>query len=54
MDIVDNDTLANEVKVDLHVLHALVLHGIGGEVDCVIVVVVDECGTHDRVVDLLE
>jgi hypothetical protein len=27
------DTLADEVEVDLHVLRALMLHGVGGEVD---------------------
>jgi hypothetical protein len=37
-DIADNDTLTDEVEVDLHVLRALVLHGIGG-VDHVDVVV---------------
>jgi hypothetical protein len=34
--------LTNEVKVDLHMLHAMVLHGIGGEVDRADVVAVDE------------
>jgi hypothetical protein len=40
--IADNDTLTDEVKVDLHVLRTLVLLGIGGEVDCADVVAVDE------------
>jgi hypothetical protein len=31
--VVDCDTLADEVEVDLHVLRALTLHEIGGEVD---------------------
>lgn len=48
------DTLAGEVKIDLHVLCALVLHRIGGEVDRVDVVAVDEGGTCERVVKLLD
>jgi hypothetical protein len=52
--IADNDTLTDEVKVDLHVLRTLVLLGIGGEVDCADVVAVDEGGTRERVVKLLE
>jgi hypothetical protein len=31
--IADVDTLADEAEVDLHVLRALVLHGVGGGVD---------------------
>jgi hypothetical protein len=34
----------DEVQVDLHVLRALMLHGIGGEVDCADVVAADEGG----------
>jgi hypothetical protein len=41
-DIADGDTLANEVKVDCHMFHAMVLHVIGGEVDCADVVAVVE------------
>jgi hypothetical protein len=44
VNITDGDTLVNEVKVELHVLHAMLLHGIGGEVDRVDVVAVDEGG----------
>jgi hypothetical protein len=40
-----SDTLADEVWVDLHMLRALMLHGIGGEVDRADVVAVDEGGT---------
>jgi hypothetical protein len=42
------------VKVDLHVLGALMLHRIGGEVDRADVVAVDEGNTLEGVVELLE
>jgi hypothetical protein len=42
------------VQVDLHVLRALMLHGIGGEVDGVDVVAVDEGGALTGVVELVE
>jgi hypothetical protein len=41
------------VQVDLHVLRALTLHRIGGEVDRADVVAVDECGALKGVVDQL-
>jgi hypothetical protein len=53
-DIVDGDTLADEVVVDHHVLRALVLHEIGGEVDCTDVVTIYESGTQEGDVELLE
>jgi hypothetical protein len=46
--IADNDTLADEVEVDLHVLCVLMLHRIGGEVDRADVITVDEGGAHER------
>jgi hypothetical protein len=46
-DITDDDTLVDKVVVDLPVLHALVLHGIGGEVDRVDIVTVDGGGTSE-------
>lgn len=39
--------LADEVEVNLHMLHTLMLHRIGGEVDHALVVAVDEGGTHE-------
>jgi hypothetical protein len=42
------------VQVDLHVLRALMLHGISGEVDRADVVAVDKGGTLNGVVELLE
>jgi hypothetical protein len=42
MNISDGDTLANEVEINLNMLRALMLDGIGGEVDCADVVAVDQ------------
>jgi nucleoside-triphosphatase THEP1 len=42
------------VRVDLYVLHALMLHGIGREVDRADVVAVDEGGTLEGAMELLE
>jgi nucleoside-triphosphatase THEP1 len=43
------DPLVDKVQVDLYVLHVLMLHGIGGEVDRADVVVVDEAGALEGV-----
>jgi hypothetical protein len=42
MNISDGDTLANEVEINLNMLRALMLDGVGGEVDCADVVAVDQ------------
>jgi nucleoside-triphosphatase THEP1 len=52
--VTGSDTLADEVQVNLHVLHALMLHGIGGEVDRADVVAVDESGALKGTVELVE
>jgi hypothetical protein len=52
--VTGSDTLADEVYVDLHVLRALMLHEIGGEVDCADVIVVDEGGTLKGDMELVE
>jgi hypothetical protein len=43
----------DEVKVDFHVLGALMLNGVGGEVDGADVIAVNEGGRLQRVVQLL-
>jgi len=48
------DPFPNEVEVDLHVLGALMLNGVGGEVDGADIAVVDEGGSLQGVVQLLE
>jgi hypothetical protein len=52
--VTGSDTLADEVQVNLHVLCALMLHGIGGEVDRADVVAVDEGGALKGIVELME
>jgi nucleoside-triphosphatase THEP1 len=52
--VTGSDTLADEVQVNLHVLRALMLHGIGGEVDRADVVAVDESGALKGTVELVE
>jgi hypothetical protein len=42
--ISNGDTLTDEVEVDLNMLGALMLDGVGGEVDCTDVVAVDQSG----------
>jgi hypothetical protein len=42
--VTGGDTLADEVQVDLHMFRALMLHGIGGEVDRTDIFAVDEGG----------
>jgi hypothetical protein len=49
-----SDTLLDEVQVDLHMLHALMLHEIGGEVDGADVVALDEGGVLKGAVELVE
>jgi hypothetical protein len=53
-DITDGHTFPHKVKVDLNMLHALVLNGIGGEVDDANVVAVDECALHQWSMKLLK
>ena len=48
------DPFPNEVEVDLHVLGALMLNGVGGEVDGADVVAVDEAGRIQRMMQLLQ
>jgi hypothetical protein len=54
LNIACSDTLPVEAQVDLHMLCALMLHGIGGEVDGADVVAVDEGGTLKGYVELME
>jgi hypothetical protein len=54
VDIADSDTLADKVEVDLHVLHAIVLDGIDGEIDSADVVTVYKSGARKRAMKLLE
>jgi nucleoside-triphosphatase THEP1 len=44
----------DKVQIDLHLLRALMLHEIGGEVDHVDFVIVDEAGVLEGVVELVD
>ena len=48
------DPFPNVVEVDLHVLGALMLNGVGGEVDGADIVAVDEAGRVQGVMEFLE
>jgi hypothetical protein len=50
----DGHVFPHKVEVDLNMPRALVLNGVGREVDGVDVVTVDECAFHQRSVELLK
>jgi nucleoside-triphosphatase THEP1 len=52
--IADSDMLADKVEVDLHVLRALMLHEINGEIDRADVVAIDKGGTHEGAMELMK
>jgi hypothetical protein len=54
MNITDGHAFPHKVEVDLDMLHALVLNGIGREVDGTDVVAVDEGALYQRSVELLK
>jgi hypothetical protein len=54
VDITDGHTFPHKVEVDLNMLHALVLNGVGREVDGVDVVAVDKGALHQWSVELLK
>jgi hypothetical protein len=53
-DIIDGHTFPHKVEVDLDMFHALVLNGVGGEIDDADVVAVDEGAIYQRSVELLK
>jgi hypothetical protein len=53
-DITDGNTFPDEVEVDLDMLYALVLNGVGGEVDGVDIVAIDESALRQRSMELLK
>jgi nucleoside-triphosphatase THEP1 len=52
--VTNGDTLADEVKLELYVFLALMLHEVGEEVDRADVVVIDEGGALEGAVELLK
>jgi hypothetical protein len=53
-DITDGHAFPHKVEVDLDMLHALVLNGVGGEVDSADVIAVDEGALCQQSVELLK
>jgi len=53
-DCTHGDSFTDEVKVDFHVLGALMLNGVGGEEDGADIVAVDEAGRVQRMMEFLE
>jgi hypothetical protein len=53
-DIIDGHTFPHKVEVDLNMLHALMLDGVGGAVDDADVIAVDEGAIHQRSEELLK
>jgi len=43
--VTNDNSLLNEVKIDLNVLGSLMLNWVGGHVDCTDVIAVHQCGT---------
>jgi hypothetical protein len=52
-DITDGHAFPHKVEVDLDMLHALVLNGVGGEVDGADIVTVDDGAICQQSVELL-
>jgi hypothetical protein len=53
-DIIDGHAFLHNVEVDLDMLHALVLNGVGGEVDDADVITVDDGALRQWSVELLK
>jgi hypothetical protein len=53
-DITDGHAFPHKVEVDLDMLHALVLNGVGGEIDSADVIAVDEGALCQQSVELLK
>jgi hypothetical protein len=52
--ISDGNPLANEIEVELDMLHALMLDGVGGKIHDADVVAIDKCDPGQQIVQLLE
>jgi hypothetical protein len=54
VNIIDGHVFPHKMEVDLDMLHALVLNGVGGEIDDADVVTLDEGALRQRSVELLK
>jgi hypothetical protein len=53
-DLTDDNLLSNKMKINLHMLGALMLNEVGGEVHVADIVTVDKCVPRWRVLELVE
>jgi hypothetical protein len=53
-DLVDGDLLSNKVEINLHMLGALMLNEVGGEVDRADVVAIDQGAPRQRTLEFME
>jgi hypothetical protein len=53
-DLTDGNLLSDKMKINLHILGALMLNGVGGEVHGVDIVAVDKCAPRRRGLELVE
>jgi hypothetical protein len=53
-DLTDGNLLSDEMEINLHMLRALMLNGVGGEVHGADVVTVDESATRWRSLELMQ
>jgi hypothetical protein len=53
-DLTDDNLLSDEMKINLYMLHALMLNGVGGEVHNADVVAVDESAARWRSLELMQ
>jgi hypothetical protein len=54
VDLIDGNLLSDEMKINLHMLRALMLKGVGGEVHDADVVTVDESAARWRSLELMQ
>jgi hypothetical protein len=54
MDLIDGNLLSDEMKINLHVLRALMLNGVGGEEHGADVIAVDESAVRWRSLELMQ
>jgi hypothetical protein len=53
-DLTDGSLLSNEIKINIHMLRALMLNGVGGEIQGAVVIAVDESAARWRSLELMQ
>jgi hypothetical protein len=53
-DLTDGNLLSGKMKINLHMLGALMLNRVGGYVHCADIVTVDKCALRQRGLELME